>query len=133
MFLDKPFHIVGLFLLLVAALIHPISGASAGSDNKKVLVLVDDHATTKTHSTFLDTIKRKGYDVTVSLATSDEVQLQDVETWLFDKLVVLGGQSSTCLDRFFIRCLQESYYIVHFHIMCRIWSWYYSEEAVGVL
>eukprot|EP00204_Picochlorum_oklahomense_P002003 CAMPEP_0118798328 /NCGR_PEP_ID=MMETSP1161-20130426/729_1 /TAXON_ID=249345 /ORGANISM="Picochlorum oklahomensis, Strain CCMP2329" /LENGTH=370 /DNA_ID=CAMNT_0006725715 /DNA_START=72 /DNA_END=1181 /DNA_ORIENTATION=- len=94
MFLDKPFHIVGLFLLLVVlALIHPIAGASAGSDNKKVLVLVDDHATTKTHSTFLDTIKRKGYDVTVSLATSDEVQLQDVETWLFDKLVVLGGQS----------------------------------------
>jgi hypothetical protein len=71
----------------------------------EVLVLVDDHTTTKTHSTFLDTIKRKGYDVTVSLATSDEVQLQDVETWLFDKLVVLGGQSSTCLERFFIRCL----------------------------
>lgn len=97
------FHIVRLLLLLVA-LIHPIAGVK-GSDNKKVLVLVDDHATAKTHSTFLDTMKQKGYEVTVSLATSDEVQLQDVETWLFDKLVVLGGQSSTCFERFYTRCL----------------------------
>ena len=85
-------------LLLVAALIHPIAAA-----NKKVLVLVDDQATEKTHSTLLNTIKQKGYDITVSLATSDDVKLQDVETWLFDKLVVLGGQSSTYFDCFFTR------------------------------
>lgn len=87
-------------LLLVAALVHPIAAAAA---NKKVLVLVDDQATEKTHSTLLNTIKQTGYDITVSLATSDDVKLQDVETWLFDKLVVLGGQSSTYFDCFFTR------------------------------
>ena len=60
----------------------------------KVLVLVDDLDVENSHSMFLGKIRNLGFDVTVSLATDEDVGLKEHDAWLFDKLVVLGGASS---------------------------------------
>lgn len=81
--------------LLVAVWLVAVSNVVAGKINgdQKVLVLVDDLEVGKSHSRLINDIKTLGFDTRVELATSEEVKLQDVDSWLFDKLVVLGGES----------------------------------------
>lgn len=80
-------------ILMAVMLIMGTSAASSSRGDQKVLVLVDDMDVAKSHRGFINDIKKMGFDTRVELATSEDVVLQDVETWLFDKLVVLGGES----------------------------------------
>ena len=81
-------------IILIALLLTANSMALATvNGDQKVLVLVDTMDVSKSHRQLIDDIKKMGFDTRVELATSNDVVLQDVETWLFDKLVVLGGES----------------------------------------
>lgn len=84
--------IVQIAALVLSALCLTIVDGTPSSP-QKVLVLVDEKGVAESHSAFINSIKKLGYEVQVSVATADDVSLNDVETWLFDKLVVLGGKS----------------------------------------
>jgi len=83
--------LVAFALLLASVALAVAKGTSRGT----VLVLVDDVAAKKTHKQFLKYIEDLGFETTVELGTSDKVQLKSFDSWLFDKLVILGGVSST--------------------------------------
>jgi hypothetical protein len=83
--------VLAFVLLFACAALAAAKGTSRGS----VLVLVDDIAAKKTHKKFLKYIEDLGFETTVELGTSDKVQLKSFDSWLFDKLVILGGVSST--------------------------------------
>ena len=78
--------------LLVCAAAWATIVTTARASTKKVLVLVDDLAAKQTHSTFLKQLAFGGYDVTLSLASSEDAFLQKVDEWQYDHLVVLGGE-----------------------------------------
>lgn len=78
--------------LLVCAAAWATIVTTARATTKKVLVLVDDLAAKQTHSTFLKQLIFGGYDVTLSLASSEDAFLQKVDEWQYDHLVVLGGE-----------------------------------------
>lgn len=81
-------------ILLIALFLVATSMVGAvDNGDQKVLVLVDSMDMAKSHSQMINSIKNMGFDTRVELATSEDIVLQDVETWLFDKLVVLGGES----------------------------------------
>ncbi len=80
-------------ILLALALVATSMVGATDNGDQKVLVLVDSMDVAKSHSQLIDGINKMGFKTQVELSTSEDVVLQDVETWLFDKLVVLGGES----------------------------------------
>jgi hypothetical protein len=67
---------------------------TASAANEKVLVLLDSLEMQQTHSKFLENINPKSFDVTVGTTNTESIKLKEWDSWLFDKLVILGGATS---------------------------------------
>jgi len=67
---------------------------TASAANEKVLVLLDNLAMQETHSKFLANINPKSFDVTIGTISTKSINLKEWDSWLFDKLVILGGATS---------------------------------------
>jgi hypothetical protein len=68
--------------------------APASATKEKVLVLLDSLEMQETHSKFLQNINPKTFDVTVGTLDTKSINLSEWDSWLFDKLVILGGATS---------------------------------------
>ena len=84
---------VVLTVCLIASWIVPASAA-----NEKVLVLLDSLEMQETHSKFLQNINPKLFDVTVDTMDTKSIKLREWDSYLFDKLVILGGATSKRLE-----------------------------------
>lgn len=82
-----------IYCILSIALSLAVAGQGSSSKGK-VLVLIDSLDLQGTHSKFLQSIKSKGYETTVASVNAKTTKLKDWDTWLFDKLVILGGENS---------------------------------------
>lgn len=79
-------------IVLIALLTFCQTLSSAARSDKKVLILLDSLDLQSSHSRSLQNIKSKGYDVTVASIDAKSITLQEWDTWLFDKLVIFGGE-----------------------------------------
>lgn len=64
---------------------------------EKVLILVQDQDITSTHSTFIDYVRTKNYEVDIHVA-GESVKLKDYDRWLYDHLILLAprAKSKSC-------------------------------------
>jgi Oligosaccharyltransferase 48 kDa subunit beta len=79
-------------ILAVCLLASCIAPASATKE--KVLVLLDSLEMQETHSKFLQNINPKAFDVTIGTMDTKSINLKEWDSWLYDKLVILGGATS---------------------------------------
>jgi hypothetical protein len=78
-----------LAVCLMASCIAPATAA-----NQKVLVLLDSLEMQDTHSKFLQNINPRAFDVTVGTVDTKSINLKEWDSWLFHKLVIIGGATS---------------------------------------
>jgi oligosaccharyltransferase complex subunit beta len=72
--------------LLLLALAAPAAAAEG-----RVLVLLDDLAMQRSHARFLGGLRARGYALDVAAVDGRSLKLKELDTFLYDKLVILGG------------------------------------------
>lgn len=77
--------------LLAAVLLCGTVLLATAAPQQRLLVLLDDPALQQTHSRFLADLGARGYAVEVKPITDSSLQLKSWDTWLYDKLVILGS------------------------------------------
>lgn len=69
-----------------------LAAIAAGSQQQRVLVLLDRKELEGTHSEFLGSLRSRGYDLDVKPISDKGLQLKSWDDWLYDKLVILGSK-----------------------------------------
>lgn len=90
----NPYHAQGKSVLVLAVCWLALYIVPASAANEKVLVLLDSLEMQETHSKFLQNINPKAFDVTIGTMDTKSINLKEWDSWLFDKLVILGGATS---------------------------------------
>jgi hypothetical protein len=81
---------------------------AASANEGRVLVLLDSLSMQETHRKFLQIINERGYNTTVATIDAKSLAFKDWDEWLFDKLVILGGNKSKSLLLFSVFIMHTS-------------------------
>ena len=83
-----------MFLPVWALLLLFWTAAAVQASGQNVLVILDDPSIKHTHSTYLEDLATRGYDLTFRTVGDRKLQVRDWDDWLYDQLIVFAPSAT---------------------------------------